>query len=331
MPLLQLEHIKKYYPIKQNPLKFSSSSSSIKVIDDISFELDEGKVLVLAGESGSGKTTLAKLITGSIIPDSGDIYFLGQNINDFKKDKTFYSLIQMIHQDPYSSINPYLKIKDIIMEPLQIHHKNLSKAEKEDKVKEALFKTKLEPVEQMLEKYPSMLSGGQRQRVSIARAIVNNPKLIIADEPVSMLDVSIRAQILSLLNDLKDSLNISIIYITHDLATSRFIGDKIGIMFAGNLVEFGDINKILFHPCHPYTWMLLDAVSFSSDGSDKYYRNYKTNLPDISPTGCKFSNRCKLSFKDCIHDPQEYKVSTDHFVSCFYYKNSQSKYENIST
>ncbi len=325
MPLLQLKHIKKYYPVKQNPLKLSSSSSSSinKVIDDISFELDEGKVLVLAGESGSGKTTLAKLIIGSILPDSGDIYFLGQNINILKKDKTFYSLIQMIHQDPYSSINPYLKIKDIVMEPLQIHNKHLSNAEKENKVKEALYKTKLEPIEEILEKYPNMLSGGQRQRVSIARAIVNNPKLIIADEPVSMLDVSIRAQILSLLNDLRDSLNISIIYITHDLATSRFIGDKIGIMFAGNLVEFGDIDEVLLHPCHPYTWMLLDAISFSSVGSDKYYKNYKTNLLGISPTGCKFSNRCKLSFEDCINDPQEYKISAEHFVSCFYYKNSQ--------
>src|SRR6476619_6609695 len=186
MPILQLKHIKKYYHVKQNPLKLSSTSSSInKVIDDISFELDEGKVLVLAGESGSGKTTLAKLIIGSILPDSGDIYFLGQNIDILKKNKTFYSLIQMIHQDPYSSINPYIKIKDIVMEPLKIHERNL--------------------------KYPDMLSGGQRQRVSIARAIVSNPRLIIADEPVSMLDVSIRAEILSLLNDLRDSLNISII------------------------------------------------------------------------------------------------------------------------
>ncbi len=323
MPLLQLKNVKKYYSIKQNALKFFSQSSKIKkVIDDVSFELDEGKVLVLAGESGAGKTTLARLILGDITPDSGDIYFLGKNINIFKKNKTFYSLIQMIHQDPYSSINPYLKIKDIVMEPLKIHNSNLRYIEKENRVRMALSDTKLEPVEEFLEKYPSMLSGGQRQRVSIARAIVSNPRLIIADEPVSMLDVSIRAEILSLLNDLRNSLNISIIYITHDLATSRFIGDRIGIMFSGHLVEFGDIDEVLLNPLHPYTWMLLDAVNFSSLGSGIYYKNYdKTNLFDIPITGCKFYNRCKLSLKECSNDPTEYKITKEHFVSCFHYKN----------
>jgi peptide/nickel transport system ATP-binding protein len=323
MPLLQLKNVKKYYSIKQNALKYFSQSSKIKkVIDDVSFELDEGKVLVLAGESGAGKTTLARLILGAITPDSGDIYFLGKNINIFKKNKTFYSLIQMIHQDPYSSINPYLKIKDIVMEPLKIHNSNLKYIEKENRVRMALSDTKLEPVEEFLEKYPSMLSGGQRQRVSIARAIVSNPRLIIADEPVSMLDVSIRAEILSLLNDLRNSLNISIIYITHDLATSRFIGDSIGIMFSGHLVEFGDIDKVLLNPLHPYTWMLLDAVNFSSLGSGTYYKNYdKTNLFDIPITGCKFYNRCKLSLKECTNDPPEYKITKEHFVSCFHYKN----------
>src|SRR5919112_1559060 len=318
MSLLQLKNIKKYYSIMQNALNFISPSiNTKKVIDDVSFELDQGKVLVLAGESGSGKTTLARLIMGSISPDSGEIYFLGQNINILKKNKTFYSLIQMIHQDPYSSINPYLRIKDIVMEPLKIHESNLNYAEREKKVRIALSRTKLEPVEDFLEKYPDMLSGGQRQRVSIARAIVSSPRLIIADEPVSMLDVSIRAEILSLLNDLRNSLNVSIIYITHDLATSRFIGDKIGIMFAGNLVEFGDIDEVLLNPLHPYTWMLLDAINFSSLGSDKYYKSYaKTNLLDVSANGCKFYNCCKLSSKECTIDPPTYEVSKGRFISC---------------
>ncbi len=325
MPLLQLKNVKKYYNIKQNAFKFSSSSTTIKkVIDDISFELHEGEVLVLAGESGSGKTTLAKLILGSISPDSGSIYFMDKDINSLKKNKTFYSLIHMIHQDPYSSINPYLRIKDIVMEPLKIHSKGLSDAEKEKKVKDALIKTKLEPVEDYLDKYPGMLSGGQRQRVSIARSIVSNPRLIIADEPVSMLDVSIRGEILSLLNDLRNSLNVSIIYITHDLATSRLIGDKIGIMFAGNLIEFGEIDTVLSNPLHPYTWMLLDAVKFSFEGSDVYYKKYdKIKLFDIPVNGCKFYNRCKLAFNECTSNPIEYKVTKDHFVSCFHYKDRQ--------
>jgi peptide/nickel transport system ATP-binding protein len=322
MPLLELKHVKKYYSLKQNAFKFISPSVKIKkVIDDVSFELDRGEVLVLAGESGSGKTTLAKLIIGYITPDAGDIVFLGQNINNSKKNKSFYSSIQMIHQDPYSSINPYLKIKDIVMEPLKIHNGNLSYAEKEKKVRIALSRTKLEPVEEFLEKYPNMLSGGQRQRVSIARAIVSIPRLIIADEPVSMLDVSIRAEILSLLNELRNSLNISIIYITHDLATSRLIGDKIGIMFAGNLVEFGNIDEVLLNPLHPYTWMLLDAVNFSSSGSNVYYKTpEQTNSFNIPSAGCKFYNSCRLSSKECTSDPQKYEVSKGHFVSCFNYK-----------
>ncbi len=323
MSLLELKHVKKYYSLKQNAFKFISPSKKIKkVIDDVSFELDQGEVLVLAGESGSGKTTLAKLIIGSITPDAGDIFFLGQNINISKKNKSFYSSIHLIHQDPYSSINPYLKIKDIVMEPLKIHNSNLSYAEKEKKVRIALSRTKLEPVDEFLEKYPNMLSGGQRQRVSIARAIVSIPRLIIADEPVSMLDVSIRAEILSLLNELRNSLNISIIYITHDLATSRFIGDKIGILFAGNLVEFGNLDDVLANPLHPYTWMLLDAVNFSSYGSNAYYKTPgQTNSFDIPSTGCKFYNSCKLSSKECKSDLQKYEISKKHFVSCFYYKN----------
>ncbi len=249
---------------------------------------------------------------------------MDKDINSLKKNKTFYSLIHMIHQDPYSSINPYLRIKDIVMEPLKIHSKGLSDAEKEKKVKDALIKTKLEPVEDYLDKYPGMLSGGQRQRVSIARSIVSNPRLIIADEPVSMLDVSIRGEILSLLNDLRNSLNVSIIYITHDLATSRLIGDKIGIMFAGNLIEFGEIDTVLSNPLHPYTWMLLDAVKFSFEGSDVYYKKYdKIKLFDIPVNGCKFYNRCKLAFNECTSNPIEYKVTKDHFVSCFHYKDRQ--------
>lgn len=320
-PLLQLNNVNKSFPIHNNIFDiFNSSSKNKKVIDNVSFKLEQGEVLVIAGESGSGKTTLAKLIMGSLSIDDGSIYFLGDNINNIKNKKKFHSLIQMIHQDPYSSINPYLKVKDIVMEPLKIHENKLSSDEKEEMVNLALQRARLEPVGEFVEKYPTMLSGGQKQRVSIARSIVKIPKLIIADEPVSMLDISVRAEILSLLNELRKSLNISIIYITHDLATSRFIGDNIGIMFAGQMIEYGNIEEILRNPLHPYTWMLLDAVNFSTAES-KFYKDYsKINLLDIPTMGCRFYNRCKLSFNDCTHDLEQFHINQAHEVSCFYYK-----------
>lgn len=325
MSLLKVNHIKKTFYGNSGILDiFSSFRSDIvrkKAIDDVSFELDKGEVLVIAGESGSGKTTLAKIILGSITPDEGEVYFLGNNITSLKKNKQFYSMVQMIQQDPYSSLNPYLKVKDIVMEPLKIHFNTLSKSEKEERVRLALKRTKLEPVQDYIEKYPQMLSGGQRQRVSIARSIVTTPKLIIADEPVSMLDISVRAEILSLLNDLRKNLGISIIYITHDLTTSRFIGDKLGILFSGSLVEFGSLDEVLSNPLHPYTWMLIDAISFSYGGS-KYYKQLEhMKLFDIPDSGCKFYNRCKLSFKQCTNNPTYIKINDKHYVSCFYYEN----------
>lgn len=325
MSLLKINHLKKTFYGSSGSFNLTSSFKSKylrkKVIDDVSFDLEKGEVLVIAGESGSGKTTLAKIIMGSIIPDKGEIYFLGKNITSLKKDRHFYSMVQMIQQDPYSSLNPYLKVRDIVMEPLKIHFNHLKKSEKEEMIRLALKRTKLEPVQDYLEKYPQMLSGGQRQRVSIARSIITSPKLIIADEPVSMLDVSVRAEILSLLNDLRKNLDISIIYITHDLATSRLIGDKLGILFSGSLVEFGSIDEVLSNPLHPYTWMLIDAINFSSTES-KYYKQLKnTTLFDIPDSGCKFYNRCKLSFKQCINNPDCIKINDNHCVSCFYYKN----------
>ena len=322
LPLLQVKNINKTFPIHRNIFHLlSSSNPARKAIDNVSFDLGQGEVLVIAGESGSGKTTLAKLIMGALIPDDGTISFEGNDIHSLKKRKALYSMIQMIYQDPYSSLNPNIKIKDIVMEPLKIHENNLSRNEKDEKVRLALRSTRLEPVEEILEKYPTMLSGGQRQRVSIARSIVKIPKLIIADEPVSMLDISVRAEILSLLNELRKTLNISIIYITHDLATSRFIGDKIGIMFAGSIIEYGEIDEVLHNPLHPYTWMLLDAVTFSTNES-KFYKSFDgINLSELPLKGCKFYNRCKLSFTDCTNDLEQFDISKRHSVSCFYYRN----------
>jgi|ERR671935_232263 peptide/nickel transport system ATP-binding protein len=279
--ILQVNKLRKYFSVKKNFREIFSSTDQhfIKAVDDVSFKIEKAKILVLAGESGSGKTTLARLILRAIEPDSGSIIFDGQDITK-KNDKELRNLrtkMQMIYQDPYTSLNPRMKIMDTIMEPLNIN-KNGSESEKRDKVLKALDDVRLKPAEEIAEKFPHALSGGQRQRVALARSLVLMPKLIIADEPVSMLDVSIRAEILELMKNLKDKLQISYLYITHDLSTSRYIGDDIAIMYGGKLVEVGPINQVLLHPIHPYTQTLIDAVS-EPDPDNLYRAKNIRNVP----------------------------------------------------
>ena len=240
---------------------FNSNIDTVKAVNDVTFSLDEGEILAIAGQSGSGKSTIAKLILRAIEPDSGKIYFSGNEISsDGKNLKNFRAECQMVYQDPYDSVNPRMKIFDIINEPLEIHNIG-NKEERYQIILKTLQQVKLEPAEEILEKFPHMLSGGQRQRVVIARALVTKPKVIIADEPVSMLDVSVRAEILELLNEIQKNNNISIIYITHDLATAKFFADKIIILYSGQIMESGFISEVLTNPKHPYTQALIDAIS----------------------------------------------------------------------
>ena len=240
--ILRVEHLKKYFTKKGI---FDSKPSTIRAADDITFSLQEGEVFVLAGESGSGKSTIAKLILRSIEPDSGKIFFENQEItNDSKNLQKIRMNCQMIHQDPYDSINPRMRIEEIVLEPLEIHNFG-KKDERLKRVIEVLREVKLEPAEEIMKKHPHMLSGGQRQRVVLARALALKPKIILADEPVSMLDMSIRAEMLELMQELQKKYNISFIYITHDLATARYFGQRIGILYLGKIVEMGEIDKVL--------------------------------------------------------------------------------------
>jgi peptide/nickel transport system ATP-binding protein len=269
--LLRVNNLKKYFAIKKSlreVLRFNKEYH-IKAVDDVSFSLEKGKVFVLAGESGSGKTTIARLILRAIEPDSGSIIFDGEDITN-KTDKELRKVrtnIQMVYQDPYTSLNPRMKILDTIMEPLNVNDKISSKAEKREKVLRTLEDVQLRPAEEISHKFPYMLSGGQKQRVALARSIVLTPKLIIADEPVSMLDVSVRAGILELMGLLKDRLKVSYIYITHDLSTARYIGDDIAIMRDGRIVELGNVDHVLLHPTHQYTQALIYAVSEPDPGN----------------------------------------------------------------
>ena len=313
--ILQVEHLKRYF-IKKS--LFSSKKSVVKAADDVSFTLKEGEVFVLAGESGSGKSTIARLILKAIEADSGKIIFDGDIIGDDSASlEKIRMQCQMVQQDPYDSINPRMKVFDIISEPLEIH-KVGSKAEKYKKVLDVLREVRLEPADEIARKFPHQLSGGQRQRIVLARALVLKPKVIIADEPVSMLDVSVRAEVLELMKELQVKHNISYVYITHDLATARHFGNRIAILYLGKIVEMGSIDDVLLSPRHPYTQALIDALSAPDPDNLKKDKKIRINdALDIDVySGCRFRARCPYAIDKCKAEPPlEAKHGRD--VACF--------------
>ncbi len=314
--ILRVEHLKKYYTKKE---VFKSESITVRATDDVSFSLKKGEVFVLAGESGSGKSTIAKLILKSTQLDSGKIFFEEQEIDNKEKSLSKIRMnCQMIHQDPYDSINPRMKIGDIVSESLEIH--NIGN--KEDRLKraiEVLQEVKLEPAEDIAKRYPHMLSGGQRQRVVLARALALKPRIILADEPVSMLDVSIRAEMLELMHQLQKKYNISFIYITHDLATARYFGRRIGILYMGKIVEMGPIDQVLDKPRHPYTQALIDAISEPDPENLHRERKIRINEPTEIDAyqGCRFRARCPYVIEKCTTEPELEKIDSEHYSACF--------------
>lgn len=334
--ILELVNIKRYFPLKRSFRQFLrfQNPSYIKAVDGVSLQIERGKALVLAGESGSGKSTLARIILKALKPDCGSIILNGEDVsdqNDKKMMKRFHENIQMIHQDPYSALNPRMKVMDIVMEPLNIHEKReTSKEAREEKVLRSLRDVQLNPVDYIANLFPHMLSGGQRQRVALARALVLRPTLIIADEPVSMLDVSVRGEILHLMKTLKDHLHISYLYITHDLSTSRYIGDTIGVMYAGKIVEVGSVDDVLLKPRHPYTQALIDAIiQPDPENLQKEKLIHLKRGKMAAETGCKLYFRCPYSMNICLKDPEYYEPEKSHKVSCFIYSPTYQKHEQF--
>ena len=297
---------------------FGSKTSTVRAVEDVTFTLHDNETLVIAGESGSGKTTIAKLILGAIRPDSGKIIFDGNEITD--DDVSLRKIrmhCQMVHQDPYDSINPRMRVTDIISEPLEIHNIG-NDSERKKIVLDAIREVKLEPAEEIAHKFPHMLSGGQRQRVILARALVLRPKVIIADEPVSMLDVSIRAEILALMKQIQENNSISFIYITHDLVTAKYFGQKIIILYLGKIMEEGTINEILAKPKHPYTQALIDAIPEPDPNNLHKERKIRINDPtnvDVY-SGCRFRARCPYVIEKCKDVPALLEKNDRRFA-CF--------------
>ncbi len=314
--LLQVENLKKYFEVKRRGQK-----KILKAVDGVSFTLKKGEILSLVGESGSGKTTVGRLVTRLYTPTSGKIIFDGIDIT-FMSERQLRPLrrrFQMIFQDPYASLNPRMKIGRAIAEPLVVHGiMDWERARK--RALELLERVGLIPAEDFYERLPSQLSGGQRQRAVIARAIALEPDMIVADEAVSMVDVSMRASILQLLNVLRKEMNTAIIFITHDLAVARLISDRIAVMYVGKIVEEGSVEEVLTNPRHPYTRALITSVpSIRKKRRKRFPILGEIADPTNVPSGCRYHPRCPLAKDICKREePQLREVSPGHKVACHF-------------
>ncbi|MBC7091629.1 MAG: ABC transporter ATP-binding protein [Nitrososphaeria archaeon] len=319
--ILKLENVKTYFFLPKGLFK----TLVVKAVDGVSLEMKRGESLAIVGESGSGKTTLGRTAIRLIEPTEGRIIFDGKDIthmSDEKEMKMFRRSAQIIFQDPFMSLNPYMTIREILEEPLIIHGYNDAEERKEIIVK-SLIDVKLQPPEEFLLKYPHMLSGGQRQRVGIARAMVLNPKFIVADEPVSMIDASSRAEILYLFKSLQEKYNLTFMYITHDIATAKYFSDNLAVMYLGKIVEYGSTREVILNPKHPYTSALITAVPDPDPKNRFIYRKVISGeIPSAvnPPQGCRFHTRCPYKFDPCDKsEPSLIQVNLNHMVACHLY------------
>lgn len=320
-PILQIQGLKKHFPVKSSLGFLGGIKGNVKAVNDVSFELFEGETFGLVGESGCGKSTLGRTILrltepteGKAIYKSNDVFKLSPKAFDNMRQE-----LQMVFQDPYSSLNPKKRIGSILEEPLIIHGIG-NKKERTEKVMDILYKVGLQ-VDHYY-RYPHEFSGGQKQRIGLARALIVNPKIVICDEPVSALDVSIQSQIINLLQELQADLNLAYIFISHDLSVVRHISDRVGVMYLGNMVEVAKTEALYAKPLHPYTEALLSAIPRTNSEFKKERIILKGEVPSPLnlPSGCVFHTRCPYAKEVCRHEvPVKKEVSPQHFVACHLY------------
>ncbi len=317
--LLNVENLCQYYKVNKG---LFGKTQYVKAVDGVNFQVYKGEVFGIVGESGCGKSTLGKTICKLIEPTSGKIEFEGRDITNLsrKEMREVRKDMQMVFQDPYASLNPRMSVRNIVAEPLKIHGLDAGRQETDKKVIELLQKVGLDSYHAV--RYPHEFSGGQRQRIGIARAIAINPKLIIADEPVSALDVSIQSQVLNLMNQLKREMGLTYIFVAHDLSVVEHISDRVGVMYLGNFVEIADKESLYVNPLHPYTQALLSAVPIPDPTIKRERIILQGNIPSPlnAPKGCKFHTRCPKCMDICAEIPPEKKqVDKNHCVYCHLY------------
>lgn len=315
--LLEVKNLKKYFPVKAGV--FKRTVAHVKAVDDISFTVKEGETLGLVGESGCGKSTTGRTILRLLEATEGKVIFDGKSIMDLdKKDmRAVRRDMQIIFQDPYASLNPRMTVADIVGEPLDIHKLAKNKQERNEKVKEILENVGLG--EEYMSRYPHEFSGGQRQRIGVARALAVDPKLIIADEPVSALDVSVQAQVVNLLQDLQKEYGLTYLFIAHDLSVVKHISDRVAVMYLGKIVELTDKKELFKNPIHPYTQSLLSAIPEADPKKKKDRIVLKGDVPSPvdPPSGCRFHPRCPKAFEPCsVKEPEFKEYGDGHFAAC---------------
>lgn len=314
-PLLQAVNLKKYYPVKQG---FFAPPKQVKAVDGVSFRLERGKTLAIVGESGCGKSTLGRMLTMIESPTEGELFYKGQNflVNDKDTTKLRRQKIQIVFQNPYSSLNPRKKVGAILEEPLLINTA-LSAKERKAAVLEMMEKVGLKP--EFYDRYPHMFSGGQRQRIAIARGLMLKPDIVVADEPVSALDVSVRAQVLNLMMDLQQEMGLSYVFISHDLSVVEHIADEVMVMYLGRCVEQGDTQSIFSDPKHPYTQALLSATPRLNPSQRRERIKLSGELPSPlnPPKGCAFHTRCRLAIERCHQEQPPLQELAQRKIACF--------------